>query len=376
MGLKKHFNLGDWLAIHELDRDELLKYLNDFSYPPDKINDINVPNLRVISGSEAWDMAAEALSEQFPDFKADLEKVRTSCTLDFSAPSQDAPYTLAGEGVGFSKVLMCYNGTPADMICVAHEFGHAAQNFFAQGNFIPPMQREIAAFISELSFLKFLAKSYPELEAPLKGAWNDDSEIYLREDLDQLVADCAATNSHYSYRWNYPLARLGALALFKTGSQKDLSRAFLAEMSLEECLTRVSRSVQPSDIQNYLPEIPEPDAEKPAINAYRSLGMMLLLDIDYWQGESEKDIDVYYQQLLGHMQEQTALVTIGPARKPIGYATWNLCGGDDDSVEITRQAAPFGNHLELLRNLKSRLPKGVAIKSLHERSSRREQVAW
>ena len=376
MGSKVKFNFRDWLVVHELDQNELLNHLKLFSRSHIKRNAADLSGFKAVSGTEAWDMAAAALSEQFPEFKGEFEKIRTSCVVDFSASPQDAPYTLAGEGVDYSKVSMCYKGTPEDIICVAHEFGHAAQNFFAQGSFIPPIQRELAAFISEMSFLKFLAGTHPELEPSVESAWNADSAIYLREDLDQLLTDCADTNSGYSYRWNYPLARIVASELFKTGSADDLSRAFLGKMPLKECLARLSKSAQQSGINNYLPELPEPDTDKPAINAYRSLGMMLLLDIDYWQGESEKDIDAYYQQLLGHMQSQTALVAIGGARKPIGYATWNLFDSDGGSIEITRQSAPFGNHLELLRNLKSRLPKDVAIRSLHDRSSRREQVAW
>ena len=104
-------------------------------------------------------------------------------------------------------------------------------------------------------------------------------------------------------------------------------------------------------MDNYLPEVPEAETVRSAINAYRYLGMMLLLDIDYWQGESEKTIKEYYSTRLTHMQSQTVLVGIGKERKPIGYAIWDAGKNDASIICLKRQAAPFGDHLELQKNI-------------------------
>ena len=129
-------------------------------------------------------------------------------------------------------------------------------------------------------------------------------------------------------------------------------------------------------MDNYLPEVPEAETVRSAINAYRYLGMMLLLDIDYWQGESEKTIKEYYSTRLTHMQSQTVLVGIGKERKPIGYAIWDAGKDDASIIRLKRQAAPFGDHLELQEILQTRLPENAKVLSYHARSAREEQVAW
>jgi len=129
-------------------------------------------------------------------------------------------------------------------------------------------------------------------------------------------------------------------------------------------------------MSNYLPEAPIPEKDQKSINGYRALGMMALLDIDYWQGESEKLIGEYYSTLLAHMQSRTALVAIGGERKPIGYAIWETDPNDASIVRLKRQAAPFGDHLELQEKLQARLPENVTVLSHHSRSAREEQVAW
>lgn len=128
-------------------------------------------------------------------------------------------------------------------------------------------------------------------------------------------------------------------------------------------------------MENYLPPAPEPNTDQPAVNAYRSLGMMALLDIDYWEGASEDRIEDYYGHLLRNMQEQTAMVALDDEKRPVGYATWNAPEDAGVPVQITRQSAPFGDHLTLHQKLQKRLEGRKAV-SLHKRSARREQTAW
>lgn len=129
-------------------------------------------------------------------------------------------------------------------------------------------------------------------------------------------------------------------------------------------------------IENYLPQAPEPDKDHPSINAYRSLGMMALLDIDYWQGESETPLGEYYTSRLTHMKNGTVLIIFSNDKRPIGYATWVFSEGVRDEVLITRQAAPFGNHLDLQEKVKKRIPHGTKVLSRHFRSAREVQAAW
>ena len=117
--------------------------------------------------------------------------------------------------------------------------------------------------------------------------------------------------------------------------------------------------------------------EQPAtLDAYRSLGAMVLLDIDFWEGQSEKNIDKCYHALLKSMQTQTAFIALGENKKPIGYITWDK-NSDSAPARITRQSAPFGDYIDLLKSWQNHLSDIPSnITSLHLRSARQEQVAW
>ncbi len=101
---------------------------------------------------------------------------------------------------------------------------------------------------------------------------------------------------------------------------------------------------------------------------------MALIDIDYWKGQSETRIEDYYADLLRHLQDQTAFVALNEQRKPIGYATWSKASRGDEYT-LTRQAAPFGDHLALQRALERHLSKTAGVAARQNRSARQEQVA-
>lgn len=129
-------------------------------------------------------------------------------------------------------------------------------------------------------------------------------------------------------------------------------------------------------LDNYLPTVPEDDAEYPALKHYRSLGMMALLDIDFWQGHSETPIGKYHDGLTDHLKQGSVCVALSRDHKPIGYATWEMPTDKLGTVCITRQAAPFGDHLEVQRHVQARLPEGVRVIARHTRSAREVQAAW
>lgn len=129
-------------------------------------------------------------------------------------------------------------------------------------------------------------------------------------------------------------------------------------------------------MENYLPTLSEPDRVNPSINAYRSLGAFVLLDIDYWQGRSETIIAQYYADILDHLRSGTVFLAVDDERKPIGYATWEVELDAPENIMITRQAAPFGDYLTLQKKLKKFLPQVKFAKAKHPRSARHEQVTW
>ena len=130
-------------------------------------------------------------------------------------------------------------------------------------------------------------------------------------------------------------------------------------------------------MNNYLPPVPETTEDaKPALAAYQQLGIIALLDIDFWEGESELPLGEFYDAKLKHMQQKTTLIKLDEERKPVGYATWEVDEKETGSVSITRQSAPFGDHLALQKALQSRLKDAPTVTASHPRSARKVQTAW
>ena len=187
-------------------------------------------------------------------------------------------------------------------------------------------------------------------------------------------------DSPYDYRWNYPVARSIANNLFEkwsVGSKEKLWNLLLGEESLQYYVEELYDLKNGVRLFNYLPPIPKSNTEQPAtLDAYRSLGAMVLLDIDFWEGQSEKSLNDCYHTLLKNMQAQTAFIALGESQKPIGYIAWDK-NSDGIPVRITRQSAPFGDHIELLKSWQIHLSSVPSnITSLHLRSARQEQAAW
>lgn len=369
------YTILDWLELHGLNlksSKEAVVGIRRFYLPSvcePRVDDFN------IAADEAWLFAAQAILDFAPELSSDVNFIYECCEKDLHAEANDKPFTKERGEHQTPFVSLSYQGAPADALCVAHEFGHALQYHLSKNRFIPPVLRELAAFVSEKTFLDYIQKNRNELYEPLHSAWQQDNRVYCVDDAENLSDALKSPTSPYTYRMNYPLARLLSDVMFETLPKGEILKVFHGSLPLAEYLLNTHKNGA-ALMNNYLPQVPEAEKDCPAVNAYRTLGAMALLDIDYWQGESEKSIGEYYSARLGHMQTQTAFVAIDGNRKPIGYATWETDHNDASIVRLKRQAAPFGDHLELQEKLQARLPENVTVLSHHSRSAREEQVAW
>jgi|GEM_PF-446815 len=369
------YTVLDWLELHSLNLKPTIKAVSG-------IWRVSLPNFGTprtdgfdLTADEAWSLAAQAVVDFAPELTLDVKWLYNSCEKNLHAEVNEKPFTQKRRVDQTPFVSLSYQGTPADALCVAHEFGHALQYQLSKSQFIPPVLRELAAFVAEKALLDYIQKNRNELYEALHSAWQQDNRIYFGDDTGHLLDALKSPTTPYTYRMNYPLARLLSDVMFDALSRGECSKVFLGSLPLVECLLNTHQNGA-ALMENYLPDIPEAENDRSAVNAYRTLGAMALLDIDYWQGEPEKSIEEYYSARLGHMQSQTAFVAIDGDRKPIGYATWEPDPDDASIVRLKRQAAPFGDHLELQEKLQTRLPENVTVLSHHSRSALEEQVSW
>lgn len=320
-------------------------------------------------------LVVPALSSRFDkvgDIRAALEIVRFQ---SFSDNVTRIPHTMdAGEGKS-PVIVMDWHGRPDDLICLAHEAAHALQIILSNHMMMPPLARETCAFLGELFLIEDARKHHSSLFGSLQRVWQAENEVYLATDLNSLSDALSNPETPYHYRQNYPIARLAAGELFRRGSGKWLHDLFASGRDGMKHLPISAMANLAGDIRNYLPPMPGPDADRPRMTAYRKLGARALLDIDYLEGPSERRIADYYADQLHHGRENTALVVLNDDRKPIGYATW-FNSPEKNTVTLSRQAAPFGDHLVLQRKLEQHLQTEGAVDANHSRSARARQTAW
>jgi len=309
-----------------------------------------------------------------PDDQKGLDKALEQLTfVPLDTTGSDHPFTTYTPEAG-PVIAMTWSDTPADLLCLAHEAGHAAHYILSQTNLMPPILRETCAFLAELVVIDAVGQSDPGQHTALQLAWHEDANQYLDDDLPALAEALKDPATPYHYRMNYPIARLAAVRLFEqVKATEGLHALFesgadgMARLGLD-ALAKLGDA-----LDNYLPQFFT--ATGIGQSGYQSLGAMILLDIDSYKGASEDSIGQVYERLLQHLQTQTAFLALRPDHRPIGYATWSQPEADR-AVTLTHQTAPFGDHLALQRSLRDRLEGETPITVQTPRSARQEQVAW
>jgi hypothetical protein len=238
----------------------------------------------------------------------------------------------------------------------------------------PPVARETCAFLGELAVISQAQRTSPALAADLARVWSEDDTIYLGDDASALLRSLDDDKTPYDYRINYPLARALAIAIYEKHDFPSIRSLFAAGGDAMRLLPLEKLAGGPAWIENNLPPLPPRGDEPQAIEAYRMLGAMALLDIEAGRGEAESQIESYYAARRDGLQTNTLMLALGLNGKPLGYALWSL--DDKRQALLRRQCAPFGDHLVLQRMLAPRLSDTGAVVSRHESSARVEQQPW
>ncbi|MBB5724013.1 hypothetical protein FHS72_003661 [Loktanella ponticola] len=367
-----YYTVADWLELHGLEVPVAREWLSSVSDPESAAQSRSSAQV-LPSAEEIWSLASRALVEILPEILEDIVFIRDLCERDWDAPADAVPCTLDRVEHHTPLVSMCYQRTPEDALCVAHEFGHAVQYHLARGCFISPILREVAAFAAEKALIDFTHRERPDLYGSLRAAWEADSCVIFGRDVEKLHEALTDPTAPYAYRMNYPLARLLAEELLNASDFGDLGKIYRGGPSLPVLLSAMKDRRGAAIEGNYLPQVPDADASSAAMNSYQSLGMMALLDIDYLAGEPEKNIGEYYASRVAHMHEQTAFVAIGSEGKPIGYANWEVDKNDARLIRLKRLSAPFGNDLEVREKLLARLPENAKLVTC---DTQEKQVTW
>lgn len=379
------FSINDWKRAHSLSTSTVADTIaanraNILAHAPSFDEEAGIyggdPRV-VLDGALGYNLQAYVVPALSNLFGGSGKVTELVAQIEFAGLSrgEELPHT---EDLGPERapvIRMEWDGRADDLICLAHEVAHALQIMMSDHELMPPVAREVCAFLGELALIAYCREQAPSLNDALSNVWHAENERYLGSDLDALSDALNEPETPYQYRLNYPLARLAAVQLYRRGAGDWCHDLFSSGRLGMQHLPIERMANMAGDLANYLPPMTAPDMSQPTIDAYRSLGAMALLDIEYWQGESEKRIEDYYSGLLEHLRNRTAFIALSDDRKPVAYATWTKPAGAN-AVTITRQAAPYGDHLLLQQALEAHLCHAEGVTARHVRSARQEQVAW
>lgn len=159
-------------------------------------------------------MARAALRVKFGQEKfggvADIIDHAHAQTQTLFAPDPEKyprAFTVNDGGQGMPLVVCNYQGRVADVMTLAHEFGHAVQIIASDGQFMPPALREVCAFLSERAMLEYLQAHHPELYGAGRQVWQAATVKNWRKERADLLRALDDLSTPYSYQWNYPLSR-------------------------------------------------------------------------------------------------------------------------------------------------------------------------
>ncbi|SFL26962.1 ACP:hemolysin acyltransferase (hemolysin-activating protein), partial [Pseudovibrio ascidiaceicola] len=225
----------DWLGLHELTSDEVLKYceLISVKYQSDTcVSDIrdNIDGLTFDLDQSLEYIILPSIRNLLctPNEFADaLSCVKIIC---YKPGDIKHPYIEWCTRTNIPIVHLVWSGKPQGLVCLAHEMGHAAQMTLSRGSFMPPVAREVCAFLAELALIQFVKEQSSTLYHELCAIWHHENQRYLGGNVDQLAEDLRAGRSSYTYWHNYPLARVAAIHLFGTTSP-EARRDFFASRS-------------------------------------------------------------------------------------------------------------------------------------------------
>jgi hypothetical protein len=232
-------SLSDWLTLHELDVVTCRGLLEaaaqegaDGSRPTPPLSIEG----KVFDPEAAWTRAAEAMRQFLPGHNVIIDEIykHTVRVMLNSRGTRKKALTVDNGPTSYPAIFFRHSNEPSDALIVAHEFGHALQLRASQGRFVPPVMREVCAFISEATLLAHAQHNSDADWLDLSITWQKDDRRYFGSRLESLEQALPRMETPYSYAWNYPIARYLASRLRILYFPDMIWRAFEGRLSLRE----------------------------------------------------------------------------------------------------------------------------------------------
>lgn len=239
----RRHSLSDWLGLHELDPVTCRRILDAITSEAvsEPATDNSLEGYRAIDIEVAWLRTVEAMRDLLPEQQSiidDTYEKTVKIVVDQRDKRRKALTLDNGPGT-YPTILFSYRSEPFDSLVIAHEFAHALQIRASRGKFVPPIIREICAFLGEGALLSHTLRRDTTQYTHLVQAWRAANHRYFGAQRDRLQTTLLKADAPYKYSWNYPIARYLAIQISNRFSQDCIWSVFEGELSVRGVLRKL-----------------------------------------------------------------------------------------------------------------------------------------
>jgi hypothetical protein len=236
---RNRHSLSDWLALHELDLRTCRRILDAVALEAvTPVGDNNLIGYQGLDPEVAWLKTVEAMRDLLPDQQSIVDDTfENSVKIAVDEPDKPRRALTLDNGSGaYPTILFSYRRKPIDQLVIAHEFAHAVQIVASHGRFVPPIIREICAFLGESALLSHALHRHQAQYTHLFHAWQESIHRHFGAQRERLQAALSSSDAPYRYAWNYPIARYLALQISDRCSQDCIWSVFQGKSSVNDIL--------------------------------------------------------------------------------------------------------------------------------------------
>ena len=241
----KQHTLEDWLHLHELDRETCHHLLDEIEREFAKIpacgDDPDQQSLS-LDPDGVWKEITSSMCKFLPEHRSIIEDTfQGSKTIAIAGRGKSRKALTVDNGPDeYPTIMYNYFGDVADLLVVAHEFGHALQIRASKGQFMTPVMREACAFLSEGFLLSCYLDENSAIGEKLLHHWHKSSQRYFGNLATRLRSSLHNSAKVYEYGWNYPIARLIALRILTNFSQDPVWSVFQGDFSMKRVVSQLA----------------------------------------------------------------------------------------------------------------------------------------
>jgi hypothetical protein len=236
---KTRASMADWLSLHAItaaDCAALLPPESEQFAPTGKTFAEAAAVPTGYSPDEAWKIVTRSVVSHCSSLSDSIARLSANATVNMlpDLHKYPDPFTLHDGGNGYPYISCHYDEGVGSLMALAHECGHAVQCVESQANFVPPVIREVCAFLSEIACEALLSDCRPELRDPLQDMRTLLDQRYLRRYAKRLRDALHSDQQAYDYVWNYPLARLLARKAAERLTAEEIRALFRGDVPLAQ----------------------------------------------------------------------------------------------------------------------------------------------